>query len=294
MRNYRLTRREMILKSVGAIGGLALAGCQNLSFLPKQQKGIKIGACDWSLRKGADSGAFETARQFGLDGVQVSLGTASDGMKLRKPDVQKEFLNEAKKNGVEVASIAIGELNNVPYKSEPETEEWVSDSIDVCKAMGCKVVLLAFFGKGDLKGDKKGTDVVVERLKRVSPKAEKAGVFLSIESWLSAEEHMDIINRVGSSALKVYYDVGNSKKAGYDIYKEIRRLGDNICEFHAKDYKGLFGKGEIDFVAVRKAMEDINYSGWIQIEPTNYGSMGWEKGFHYNVRYLRKIFGHKL
>ena len=48
---------------------------------------------------------------------------------------------------------------------------------------------------------------------------------------------MDILNRVGSPAVKVYYDVANSHKQGYDIYKEIRMLGKNICEFHAKDYE---------------------------------------------------------
>jgi len=293
MSEYKLTRRQMLKGTAGAIGGLTLAGCQNLSLLPKQQKGIKIGACDWSIRKMADTAAFETAAEFGLDGVQVSLGTVSDGMKLRRAEVQKKFLDAAKKHNVKVASIAIGELNNVPYKSEPETEDWVSDSIDVCKAMGCEVVLLAFFGKGDLKGDKKGTDAVVERLKKAAPKAEKAGVYLSIESWLSAEEHMDIINRVGSPAVKVYYDVGNSKKAGYDIYKEIRQLAGNICEFHAKDYKGLFGKGEVDFVEVRRAMEDIGYSGWIQVEPAAQ-PLGWEETLKYDIDYLRKLFGHKV
>jgi hypothetical protein len=116
-------------------------------------------------------------------------------------------------------------LNNIPYKSDERTIAWVSDSIDACKAMGCRVVLLAFFGNGDLKGDKAGTDEVVRRLKDVAPKAEKAGVILGIESWLSAEEHVDIIDRVGSPAVQVYYDVANSEKMGYDIYREIRWLG---------------------------------------------------------------------
>ena len=50
------------------------------------------------------------------------------------------------------------------------------------------------------------------------------------------------------------------------MVKEIRALGGLICEFHAKDGKYMLGQGRIDFKEVRKAMDDIHYTGWIQIE----------------------------
>jgi sugar phosphate isomerase/epimerase len=151
------------------------------------------------------------------------------------------------------------------------------------------VVLVAFFAKGDLRGDKEGTEVVIERLKRVAPKAEKAGVILGVESWLSAEQHMDILDRVGSPAVQVYYDVGNSHKAGYDIFKEIRFLGKHICEFHAKDNDDLYGKGSMNFPEVRRAMDDIGYRGWIQIEGTKF-PLGAEESVRYDLEYLRGVF----
>ena len=76
-----------------------------------------------------------------------------------------------------------------------------------------KVVLLAFFGNGDLVNDEKGVDEVVRRLKKVAPKAEKAGVILGLESWLSAEDTVRIMDRVGSSAVKMYYDVCNHDRS---------------------------------------------------------------------------------
>jgi len=39
----------------------------------------------------------------------------------------------------------------------------VSDSIEVCQALGVTVVLLAFFSNDDLRGDKDGVDEVVRR-----------------------------------------------------------------------------------------------------------------------------------
>ena len=157
-----------------------------------------------------------------------------------------------------------------PFVKFPEPFEGddVSDVIDACHALGRQVILLAFFGKGDLKGDDAGTDEVVRRLQKLAPKAEQLGVVLGIASWLSAEEHMAIIDRIGSSAVKVYYDVANSHQRGYDVPREIRWLGKQgqICEFHMKENGALLGQGRIDFKKVRAALDDIGYTGPMQIE----------------------------
>jgi len=288
----------MMFNSARAAAGLSLAclagSCQSESTMHRPcHKGFKIGACDWALGKSSDPGSFAVARKIGLDGVQVNTGGVKNNMHLRKPHIQKQFLDAAGENGMEIASLCLLDLNGVPYKSDPRAEEWAADSIDVARAMNVPIVMLPFFGKADLRNDKEGADVVVKRLCRIAPKAEKAGVVVGIESWLSAREHMEIINRVGSRNVKVYYDVGNSHKAGYDIYGEIRSLGaDNLCEFHAKDYKYLFGKGKVDFPEVRRAMDDAGYRGWIQIEGAK--PLGLEESYTQNARYLRTIFPRKV
>ncbi len=284
-----LTRRELVgLGAVTAVGILSRWAAGDVSFADRRP-GFKIGACDWTLGLRADPRSLEMAAKLGLDGVQVDLGDAKAGLPILRPDVQKAFLEASQKQKVAIASLAIGALNDVPYKSDTRAEQWVAESIDVCKALGVRVVLLAFFGNGDLRNDAKGTDAVIEKLKQVTPKAEKAGVIFGFESWLSAEQHMEILNRVGSEALRVYYDVANSHKMGYDIYKEIRFLGRHICEFHAKDYDGLYGKGSINFKEVRKAMDDIGYRGWIHMEGVQM-PFGIEKSCSYDLAYLREVF----
>lgn len=289
MEYSRMTRREMMVNGACAVAGLALMGsCQ-----PPERAGFKIGVCDWTIGKTTHPASLEVAKRLGLDGVQVDFGSGQNDLPLFNRELQKKFLEAAKKHNVEIGSLALGVLNGVPYKSDPRAERWVAESIDVAKAMGCTVVLVPFFGKGGLRDDKEGVDAVVERLKKVSPKAEKAGVVLGFESWLSAEQHLDIIERVGSPAVKVYYDVGNSHKAGYDIYEEIRLLGRQICEFHAKDYDDLYGKGTIAFEEVRRAMDDIGYRGWIHIEGVKI-PLGIEESIRYDAQYLRRIFPPKM
>ena len=284
----KLTRRDLLTASLAAAAFSPLRHRLAAGVEPRFQ----IGACDWSIGRQADPAAMELAKQVGLDGVQVSLGTLADDMHLRRPEVQQRYKDAANQSGVEVLSLAIGELNNIPYKSDPRTIPWVSDGIEVCRAMNCRVILLAFFHKNDLRDDKPGRDETVRRLKEVAPKAEKMGILLGIESWLSAEDHMRIIDRVGSPALKVYYDVANSTERGYDIFKEIRWLGrqGQICEFHMKENGALLGQGRIDFQKVRAALDDIGYRGPMQIEGAAPPGGKLVESCTANRRFLRGIF----
>jgi L-ribulose-5-phosphate 3-epimerase len=287
-----LTRREMIVRTGKAVAAAALASTAAPLLAATGKQRFKIGACDWSIGKMGNPEAFEVAKKIGLDGVQASLGSVANDMHLRKPEVQQQYRDAAKAASLEISSLAIGEMNSIPYKSDPRPVEWVSDCVDVMSALGVKVVLLAFFGKGDLKGDNAGTYTVIERLKKVAPKAEKAGVILAIESWLNAEEHVDIIQRVGSPAVKVYYDCCNSNDMGYDIYKEIRWLGKQglISEFHMKENGSLLGQGKVDFKKVRAAIDDIGYSGWMQIEGAVPKGAKMFESYVANATYLRGIF----
>lgn len=284
----KITRRQL-LKSTLSIAGLSYLGAyETFAFEPTER--FKIGACDWSINQMAKLEAIEVGKSIGLDGVQISLGTLDDDMHLRQKKVQQQYKEACSKYGMEIGGMAIGELNNIPYKSDPRAEQWVSDSIDVAVAMGVKVVLLAFFHNGDLKNDVEGTKETIRRLKKVAPKAEDNGIILGLETWLSAEEHMHIINEVNSPNVKVYYDVANSNKMGYNIYEEIRSLGnENICEFHAKENGYLLGKGKVDFHEVRKAIDDIGYSGWVQIESAVPKDADMFESYIWNNRYLRSV-----
>jgi L-ribulose-5-phosphate 3-epimerase len=252
-------------------------------------KAIRLGVCDWTIEKSGDPSALETAGKWGLEGVQVSLTVKDGALALLQPALQQTYKAEVRRTGVAIASFCLGDLNGVPLKSDPRAAAWLEQSLAVGRAMDVHLVLVPFFGKGELRNDAAGVESVVQILKRLAPKAEKAGVVLALESYLSAEDDLKIISRVGSPAVAVYYDVANSQQAGYDIFKEIRTLGARIAQFHAKDLKGLYGKGSMDFPAVRKAMDDIGYGGWFVFEGTE-TPLGLEKSIRADVEYLRTLY----
>jgi len=250
---------------------------------------LRLGVCDWTIAKTGDPAAFELASRLGLDGVQVSLVPKGDSLALADPALRRVFLKAFRKARIPIASFAIGDLNDVPLKSDPRAEEWLAKGIDVAAAMNVKIILVPFFGKGDLRNDPAGIDAVVAALKRLAPKAEARGIVLALESYLSAGDNLKILERIGSPAVQIYYDVANSQDVGRPILEEIRQLGTHIVEVHAKDTKDLYGKGSIDFPAVLKALEDIGYGGWLVIEGTKM-PLGVEESVRYDADYLRTVF----
>ena len=287
-----MTRREL-LKKVTAFGLLSGLGFPKGNTLPLKR--LRIGACDWSLGKSSDPAAFEIAKEIGLEGIMVNMGSAENNMHLRDKSVQQVYLKESERTKIKISSLAIGELNSVPYKSDPRAEEWVSDSIDVAKNLGITVVLLAFFDKGDLLKDEIGKKEVVSRLKKVASKAEKMGITLGIESYLSAKELTNIIQQVGSKSIKVYYDFRNSADAGYDVIKEIKFLGkEAICELHIKENGQLLGEGTLDWKKIALTLKEMGYygDGWMQLEWANPKDTNVVESYKKNVKFLTDTFGY--
>ncbi|MGH9308341.1 MAG: sugar phosphate isomerase/epimerase family protein [Vicinamibacterales bacterium] len=283
-----MTRRDLLRAALP----VALTAPHGVRALTSAAPRFNLGACDWSIGQRGKTEALSVARKLGLDGVQTSMGGVDNDLQLRRADVQEAYRAAAEAAGVRIGGVALDVMNRVPYKSDPRTVQWVADSIDVARALDVRVVLLAFFDKGDLRNDPSGQAEVIRRLKAVAPRAEHQGVILGIESWLSADDHLRILDAVGSRHVQVYYDVANSHQMGYDIYAEIRRLGrDRICELHAKENGILLGEGKIDFAAVRAALDAIGYEGWIQIEGAVPKGQPMFESYVQNVRFMRSRFG---
>lgn len=286
------TSRRSFLRDAARIAALPplISFSERLGLEPKKR--LSIGACDWSLGKSSDVAAFDLAKQIGLAGVQVNMGSVANNLHLRDQAVQQSYLEASKRTGIKISSLAIGELNNVPYKSDPRTEEWVLDSIDTAKNLGVSVILLAFFNKNDLRGDEEGKKEVIRRLRTAAPKAEKSGVLLGIESYLNAREHLQIMDAVGSENIKCYYDFRNTADAGYDPVKEFKALGNkNICELHMKENGFLLGRGTLDWKEIGNAIKKTGYhgKGWMQIEWSMPKEADVVQSYQHNLSFLKKL-----
>ncbi|MEP7257332.1 MAG: sugar phosphate isomerase/epimerase family protein [Flavitalea sp.] len=291
-----MTRRQLLTRTT-VLAGLSPFYLLNEKLENGAEKKIRISACDWSIGMSSDIRAFDVAKQIGLDGVQVNMGSEKNNLHMRDKTLQQAYLDASAKTGVKISSIAMGVLNGVPYKSDPRTEQWVSDSIDTAKNLGVSVILLAFFDKNDLRNDEPGKKEVIRRLKKVVQKAEKKGIILGIESYLDADEHLDLIQRVGSPNVKAYMDFRNTADAGYDVLAEMKKLGrDNICELHMKENDVLLGKGTLPWEKIRDLIYETGYygDGWMQIESAIPPGGEVVESYKQNLQFLKTLFEKKI
>ena len=285
----RITRRRFIHHGAAGFGIAATLPRHPLSaYAAAKNVRFKIGVTDWNLRQEGKPEALALAKKIGFEGVQVSLGRGTDKLPLSDPATQQSFIDESQRVGLPIASVCLDILHRNILKSDPLGQRWVADSIPVARALGVKVVLLPFFGKGALK-TRSEMDRVADILREIAPQAEKANVVLGLEDTISARDNFSIMERAKSPAVLTYYDVGNSTKEGFDIIEEIRLLGrDRICEVHLKDNPHFLGKGKINFPAVIDALADIGFDAWAHLE-TDCPTDSVENDMTINLGYIRGL-----
>jgi L-ribulose-5-phosphate 3-epimerase len=251
--------------------------------------GLKIGVTDWNLRQTAKVSAVGLARKLGFEGVQVSLGRdAKDGkLPLDNPELISQYLEAARTHKIALDGTCLDVLHVNYLKNDKLGQKWVVDGIRLTKALGTKVMLLPFFGKGALQTAAE-KDYVGDVLRELGPEAEKAGMILGIEDTISAEDNVRIVERSQSKAVSIYYDIGNSTAAGFPVEREIEWLGKKrICQMHFKDNPHYLGEGTIDLMEVLRVLSRIGYEGFANLE-TDSPSKSVEADMQRNLAYVRK------
>jgi L-ribulose-5-phosphate 3-epimerase len=252
---------------------------------------LQIGVTDWNLKLGAKPEAVPLAAQLGFDGVQVSFGRRlSEGkLPLDDPETLSRYLRLSKEHKIPIDGTCVDKLHDNGLKSDPLAVKWVADSIRLTKALNTTVLLLPFFGKWALENADE-MNHVGDALREIAPDAEKVGVILGLEDTISAENNVRIMDRARSKSVLVYYDVGNSTRAGFDPVKEIRWLGkDRICQFHLKDNPQYMGEGSIQFDPIVRAIRDIGFSGFANLETDTHPATGVEADMRRNLAFIRQI-----
>jgi D-psicose/D-tagatose/L-ribulose 3-epimerase len=116
---------------------------------------------------------------------------------------------------------------------------------------------------------------IATHLKPLCQQAEAAGVILAIEPLNrfetdcinTLEQAVDLIERVGSPALKIHIDTFHMNIEEDDSAAAILKHGQHIGHVHASaSHRGLLGQDQVDWNGVLSALQTIGYDGDIVIE----------------------------
>ena len=257
---------------------------------------MKISASYWIFDGGLDGtlpikSAMEQASKMGFEGIE--LGIASQGVLTHKTSQAEceEIVREAEKHGLEISGVASGESwTTSPTANDEDVRKKIIDftqkALQITHWLGSDAYLFVpgavevfFLPDAEVIPYDVCYQRASEAISQLVPVAEKLGVAIAVENvWnkflLSPLEMREFIDNFNTSQVGVYFDVGNVLLTGYPD-QWIRILGSRIKRVHIKDFKRSVGnadgfvdllEGDVDFEAVKQALLEINYDGYVTAE----------------------------
>ena len=297
--------RRNFMKSLAVIGtgilsGQALSACSSAKGIGLgDEERYKIAVCDWMILKRQKLSAFALANEINADGIELDMGGLGNretfDSKLGDPEMRKQFLEEAKKQGVGISSIAMSGFYAQSFAERPTVPRMIQDTIDTMKGMGVKVAYLPLGVQGDLVQHPELRPAIVERLRKAGEKAQEIGGVIAVETALDAAGEVELLKEVNSPGVKISFNFANAIKNGNDIPRELKTLGaDNIAQIHCSNTDGEWIQNDpaLDMPKIKKTLDKMGWSGWLIIERSrdvddvrnvrgNYGA---------NVAYMKSIF----
>jgi L-ribulose-5-phosphate 3-epimerase len=273
--------------------------------------------------------ALEKAAEFGAEGYEIDIGIGKPGERWEDryalwQEAVGDIRSTAKEAGISLPSLCLGVLWQHSLASADDGQratgvQIVLDCLDLAASLGATAMLL-LVGQPEGLEPAEARIKLIASLKRCTPKAEQAGITLALENVCqpllhTADDLVEVVDAVGSSACGVYYDPGNQSFIGVDPVPEIYRLDKRISRLHLKDtlpiprphlplppvpISGDFtvwrrrttvtlGTGELDYAAIRRAVEEIGYSGGFVLEvPQSPETV--DEGCRINLAAARGIF----
>jgi len=221
---------------------------------------------------------FAMARQAGFEAIEMQTVT--------RDEEAAEIKEAAAAAGLRIHSVMNMDHWRLPLSSsDPDVVRrsilGMETSMRNAKLWGADAVLLVPAVVDATTGYKDAYQRSQQAIReRLLPMARDLKITIAIEEvWnkflLSPIEFARYVDELDSPWLKAYFDVGNVVLFAFP-QDWIRTLGSRIVKVHLKDFNfdrrnGTFawkaiGEGDIDWVEVRRALQEINYSGFVTTE----------------------------
>lgn len=296
-----LTRRDFVKQAAIASAAVpAMAQAPDPKSVGSKETAnplpVRVGMTDWNLGQRGDITKITLAREIGLDGIQVSVQYPTDGRTptLRDPGTQAEFKRAALENGIQICSLAIGNpgKSRLPMHTNPAFGILLVEAVEIAHNLGTNNILLPILGDSHI--DMTNPSQVawfVAMMKEVARYAEKHGVVVGLEDWISAEDNIRLLDAIASDYVAVYYDAHNITRRVKDIYAEPKMLGNRIHQIHVKNGDMLMSGegGRLDWPRMAQEFYAIGYRGWYVLE-TGSPSGDIIADTRANIEYVKKTF----
>jgi hexulose-6-phosphate isomerase len=267
------TERRSFLRAAGAaVITAALPGQNSSAAAAEPKKPWKKAFMLGGLSEGSPLPVFQLLKEAGFEGVELISPNKLDLREVRSARDDTGLVI----HGVSGARHWRDTLSDPDPAVVARGLEAIRQEFVDCQAYGGTTVLVVPAVVNKKVAYREAYDRSQRNIRKLIPDAEKHGVKIAIEEvWnkflLSPVEFARYIDEFESPWVGAYFDVGNIVEYGYPD-QWIRELGRRILKIHIKEYAKpkrfdyRLGEGEIDWNAVRAALLDVGYEGWITAE----------------------------
>ncbi len=178
--------------------------------------------------------------------------------------------------------VAIEDFHHPSWIEKDEKErryriEHTKRCIEIASYLGCPHISTEPGGKLDFFDREKSMSLFIDGLKEVLDFAETKNVKLLIEPepdlLLETSDHfLELIEKVNHPLLRLNLDLGHFYCVNEDPAEIIIKLKDYIEHIHIEDIRDrihdhkILGNGDMNFDSIFKALNEINYNGFVTVE----------------------------
>ncbi|REE87368.1 sugar phosphate isomerase/epimerase [Paenibacillus taihuensis] len=240
---------------------------------------MRFALQDRLIGKSGYKDIFEEAGQLGYDGVEIT----HHGAPLTQ-EAADDIIVASERSGVAASAVCggyrhwIGDFNR---DQRLEAVAGIAQSMEQIKRIGAQgLIAPAAFGiisrgvplSRDAAGDQ---EALLDSLSRIAEKAEQIGVYLLLEPLNRYEDHMinrveqavSLIERTGSSRIKVMADFFHMNIEEADLTATIEQHYNHIGYFHLADSaRKEPGTGHTDFRQPFAKLQELRYDGFLSLE----------------------------
>ena len=238
---------------------------------------------------------FSAAKQSGIELIEFILDyeDVEENPLLADPTAIKAT---ARHSGVLVASICADYFMEAPLHRSDAARRVLERLMDSAAVIGARDIVIPCVDQSSLSGEREATEFIAV-MADTAPAAESRGINLSLETDLGPTEFASLLDRIGSDAVTVNYDTGNSASLGFDAGEELTAYGARISDIHIKD-RTLdggpveLGTGDCDFDAVFDWLAASDYQGPLIMQA--YRDDEGVAVFRSQLAWLQSNYGEKL
>lgn len=239
-------------------------------------KNIKICACDWGL-PGTGLYAAQIAAEAGLDALSLKIGLYENDYPITHPEMQKIYLREQQRYGIEYCAIALNDFDNIPMHARRGTKEYeivwdlLERAVATAKAMGVPVIQVPGFAASAVE-TQEDMEHSAKALRYLCDCAGECGISVASENVMAPEKFKQLVQMVDHENFYLYFDSQNYQLQGIRETEILEELFPYMCnQIHVKDGAGvmsgaLLGTGDSGFYETVDWLDSHGYAGYILLE----------------------------